>query len=169
MRTFVVVIALSSSLAGCLTLAQQQQQERNQQFLAAAKECIATNKTAFAKIQCENAAESRIWGRETALMAWKHAENLKIALRLDKGEISKEQASIEFKEVQAKIKLQAEQIAEAEAERRAAVSAALIEAGAGLLANSQPAAPVPPPTPTVTQMQCYPNPFGQAGMRCNAQ
>jgi hypothetical protein len=102
-------------------------------------------------------------------LTWKHAEFLKVALKLDRGEISKDEAVVEDQQIFAKAKPQAEQIAAVDAQRRAAASEALMNAGATLLSNNQPAALVPPPAPTVTQLQCYLNPFGQAGMRCNAQ
>jgi hypothetical protein len=120
-------------------------QQKKEEFAAARAECFANNKTYLAKQQCTNQADVRSMGHETAIMAWKNAEFLKVALRLDRGEITKEEAVIEDKEIWAKAKMEAAQIAAAEADRRAAVSAAMIDAGAALLAASQP----PPPAPTL--------------------
>jgi hypothetical protein len=162
-------IVLSSCLSGCLTVTEQQLQEKQRQFDVAKVECRKkTSTTFFQKQQCINEAENRIVGHESAIMAWKHAEFLKVALKLDRGEISEEEATIENQQVVAKAQAQAQQIVAqqhaVEAQRRAATSEA-----PPLLATSQPAASAPPPTPTVTQMQCFPNPFGHAGMTCNAQ
>ncbi len=159
-----MLIELTSTLflGGCLTMAQQQLQQKKEEFAPAKAECVTNNNTYFAKQQCFNQAGVRIMGHETAIMAWKNAEFLKVALRLDRGEITKEEAVIADKEIWAKAKMEAAQIAAAEADRRAAASATMIDAGAALLAASQP----PPPAPSI-QLNCYPTPFNRGQMTCN--
>jgi hypothetical protein len=48
-------------------MAQQQLQEKQQQFDAQKAECNKTNKTYFAKRQCQNIGKTRIVGHETSV------------------------------------------------------------------------------------------------------
>jgi hypothetical protein len=105
MRNIIIVVGLAGTLAGCVTAAQQQEQ-----FTAAVEQCKGAGGTAVAKVQCGIAADNRIYGGETPLMAWKHAEMLKIALRVDKGQITKEEAQVEGAQIDAEVKLKAQQL-----------------------------------------------------------
>jgi hypothetical protein len=117
---FVIVL----TLAGCVTAT-----ERQQQMSAAMDEC-AKAKTAFARVQCNNEAENRIYaGHVTPLMLYKQAAALNIAERLDRGVITEQQAKAEMAMVFAKISAQEEA---QEAARAQAVGQAMQNAGAAL-------------------------------------
>ena len=101
MRNLVVAAALASILVGCVTAAEQQQQAA-----AAMDMCNRTTKTGFTHAQCVNDAEPRMSG-ENPFLAMKYAYRLQLGQRIDKGEITKEEAQAIFAQKVAELQMQA--------------------------------------------------------------
>jgi hypothetical protein len=66
-------------LGGCMTM-----QERQQQAAEELAYCRQTNKTAYDKAKCVNAAEQRQLG-DSPLLAVKYTERRRLAVKIDKG------------------------------------------------------------------------------------
>jgi hypothetical protein len=153
-----IIIGLASTLAGCVTAAQQQ--ARQEEFQAAFMECVKANTKSVARMQCEIAADNRISGGETPLMAVEHAQLMKVALRVDKGEISREEGNVEAQQIIADTKLKAQQMDMQQAAINQAAMAdfgnRLAVAGAYLQqAGAPPPSVVPPPPPPIPhQTRC---------------
>lgn len=96
----IACIVLALTLAGCVT-----DQEREQQMFAAIEQCKSSTKTRVERTRCANEADNRIFGGETPLMAYKHAEALRIAVRIDKGEITPQEGEAEFQKAMAQLKM----------------------------------------------------------------
>ena len=101
MRNLLVAAALASILVGCVTAAEQQQQAA-----AAMDMCNRTTKTGFTHAQCVNDAERRMSG-ENPFLTMKYAYRLQLGLRIDKGEITKEEAQAIFAQKVAELQMQA--------------------------------------------------------------
>jgi len=128
--------------------------------MSLAMEQCKSGKTSFERMRCANEAENRIEGRETPLMAYKHAAALQIAAREDKGEITHDQAEAEFQMMMARLKMQVAQQAHANA---VSFGDSMQRAGASLSAISPPPPPPPMPAPrmqtTCVQQGIYTNCF----------
>jgi hypothetical protein len=149
MRRVVIVASLAASLGGCMTAAEQQQQ-----LAASADECRRTTKTHFARAQCFNEADRRVFG-ENPLLAVKYATRLQLAVKIDKGELSEQEAQAQFAAAMAQLQMQAA------AQQQAAVADfgnRLERAGAYLQqAGAPPAMPPPPVIPQQTRCSFWRN------------
>ncbi len=144
----VILLGLSIPLAACVTA-----QEREQQMARAMEQCSLA-KTQFERTRCANEAENRIEGRETPQMAYKHAAALQIAVRQDKGEITKDEAEAEYQMMLARLKMQAAQQARADRANALQGLGEGMQQAAGYLNNVNPTPPMPPPQPMQQPIRC---------------
>jgi hypothetical protein len=148
MRRVVIVVGLAALLSGCMTAA-----ARQQQLAASADECRRTTKTHFARAQCFK-ADRRVFG-ENPLLAIKYATRLQLAVKIDKGELSEQEAQAQFAAAMAQLQMQAaaqQQAAMADFGNR------LERAGAYLQqAGAPPAMPPPPVIPQQTRCSFWNN------------
>jgi hypothetical protein len=121
---------------------------------AAADECRRTTKTHFARAQCFNEADRRAFG-ENPLLAMKYATRLQLAVKIDKGELSEDEAQAQFAAAMAQLQMQAA------AQQQAAMANfgnSLERAGWYLQqAGAPPAMPAPPPIPQQTRCSFWQN------------
>ena len=115
-----------------------QQTDRDKQFEAAFSACSHEPGTWLERVRCASAADNRIYGQETALMAWKHAQWQEIGLKVDRRELTTNQANDAMQKVRAEVLRRSEATAQQqqairlEAAQREAERRALIDVGKAL-------------------------------------
>jgi hypothetical protein len=92
MKRLLISLLLATGLAGCVTAA-----ERERQF-AETKQFCESHKVRVEAARCLNDAEDKIFGRTNHpdLVNLKHALRLELAAKVDKGQITKEEADTQF-------------------------------------------------------------------------
>lgn len=135
-------------LAGCQTYAQRT--ELNAKMVAAAETCRTMPGSMTDRTRCLNDVENTYWRASYPypdLMSLRHSTRVSIASRLDRREITKEQADVEFDrtaaEIQSEVVRRQTAIAGAQAQQSAASSAALIALGTGMMMATPPTPPAP--------------------------
>ena len=103
MGYFAVLVSLC--LAGCGSLLESVDQDRENKYNAAVSDCGQIQSDPVVWAQCQTQAENLYWGNmsDRDLLSLRQARRAEIASRLQRGQITLEQASVELAAMQSQI------------------------------------------------------------------
>jgi hypothetical protein len=103
MRYFAILISLC--LVGCGALLEATDQDRENKYNAAVSGCGQMQRDPVLWAQCQTEAENLYWGNVSNpdLLSLRQARRAEIASRLQRGQITLEQASLELATMQSQI------------------------------------------------------------------
>lgn len=156
--TYCLLLVFPLALAGCGLVQQAEYAKAQERLMAAKAECRAQHPNSLAdQSDCQTAAEDAIerpFIQNGDLLSLMQAKRKLLALRVDRGEITRSEANVELAQVLAEIRdeeLARANAARAVAAQQYAVSAQMASAAARLL---QPQQPAPYYGPPMANMNC---------------